>query len=71
MKRACIIFVFFTLLYGGAYPLLIYGIGQLFFHKETTGSLVQNRDGKFIGSLPIGQNFQRPEYFHPRPSAEN
>lgn len=60
--------IFFTLLLGIAYPLLITGICQVAFPRQANGSLVA-QNGMAIGSRLIGQNFSKPEYFQPRPSA--
>ena len=60
--------VFMTVLFGIGYPLAMTGICQLVFPHQANGSLI-TVDGKVIGSELIGQNFSRPEYFHPRPSA--
>jgi potassium-transporting ATPase KdpC subunit len=60
--------LFMTLLLGVVYPLAITGISQVVFPKQANGSLVTVRD-KVIGSEILAQNFTRPEYFHPRPSA--
>lgn len=60
--------VFFTLFTGLAYPLLILGLGKLAFSHQANGSLIES-DGKIIGSELIGQNFDQPSYFWPRPSA--
>ncbi len=60
--------LFFTLLLGVAYPLAVTGICQTVFSHQANGSLI-SADGKLIGSELIGQNFARPEYFQPRPSA--
>jgi K+-transporting ATPase ATPase C chain len=67
-RTTLISLVFFTVLCGLAYPLLITGIGQGVFPRQANGSLVK-RDGEVIGSSLVGQNFSGPEYFHPRPSA--
>ena len=57
-----------TLLTGFVYPGVVTGVCQLLFHEKANGSLV-TRNGQILGSELIGQNFTRPEYFHPRPSA--
>jgi K+-transporting ATPase ATPase C chain len=62
-----------TLAFGFAYPLVVTGLSQLFFHKQANGSLIY-RDGKLAGSALLGQEFTDakgnplPRYFQPRPS---
>src|SRR3984885_6951134 len=67
MKTAILITFVLTILTGILYPLAMTGLAQTLFHKQANGSLIE-RDGKVIGSEIIGQNFTKPEYFHPRPS---
>jgi len=58
----------FTVLTGLVYPGLVTALCQAFFHDKANGSMVEV-DGRLVGSALIGQNFAKPEYFHPRPSA--
>jgi K+-transporting ATPase ATPase C chain len=67
-KPAIIITLLLTALCGVVYPLAITGAARLLFPKQAAGSLIE-RGGKVVGSELIGQNFSKPEYFHPRPSA--
>jgi potassium-transporting ATPase KdpC subunit len=60
--------IFMTIVLGIIYPLAMTGISQVIFPKQSNGSLIKIGD-KVIGSELIGQNFSKPEYFHPRPSA--
>ncbi|TFE69649.1 K(+)-transporting ATPase subunit C [Methylacidiphilum caldifontis] len=60
-----------TLILGGLYPLTIYIIGKILFPYQSEGSLIKDPSGKIVGSALIGQNFESPWYFHPRPSASD
>src|SRR5580698_10684994 len=60
--------LFMTILLGVVYPLAMTGISQVLFPHQANGSLITSGD-KVIGSELIGQNFSKPEYFQPRPSA--
>ena len=61
------ILLFFTILTGIIYPLLISGFAQIFFQAKSNGSLVME-NGKTKGSLLIGQYFGSRGYFSSRPS---
>lgn len=62
------ILLFFTVLTGVVYPLLVTGIVQLAFKDKANGSLII-KDNKVLGSELIGQQFDSTIYFSSRPSA--
>jgi len=61
------IFLFFTILTGAVYPLLVTGIAQVVFPEKANGSLIAEGN-KIIGSELIGQQFDTKKYFMSRPS---
>jgi len=69
LRPAIVLTAFFVVLTGLAFPLVLWGIGQVVFPDQAGGSLVRDASGDVVGSSLIGQAFTRPEYFHPRPSA--
>ncbi len=60
--------VLLTILTGLVYPGIVTGLCQILFRDKANGSLIV-QNGQTIGSSLLGQNFSKPEYFHPRPSA--
>ena len=60
--------VLLTVLTGLIYPGVVTGVCQVLFRSQANGSLV-TQNGQIVGSTLLAQNFTRPEYFHPRPSA--
>jgi potassium-transporting ATPase KdpC subunit len=69
LRANLLLLVLTVLLCSVVYPLVLYGIGQTFFHEKAQGSLVSDVNGKAIGSMLIAQPFTADEYFRPRPSA--
>lgn len=69
IRPALVATLFFTLLLGVGYPLAVTGIAHLAFPAQAAGSLIRDASGQVVGSALIGQNFAKPEYLHPRPSA--
>jgi K+-transporting ATPase ATPase C chain len=63
----------FTVICGIVYPLVMVGIGQVFFSHQANGSLVSYH-GRVVGSSLLCQEFTDakgnplPQYFQPRPS---
>lgn len=71
MKKELILALRFTLVttavFGLLYPLVMTGLGHLFFPKQAAGSLIE-KNGRIVGSRLIGQAFSADKYFHSRPS---
>ena len=58
----------FSVLTGLIYPFMVSGIAALCCEHQAQGSLIRQAD-RLVGSSLIGQPFDDPKYFWPRPSA--
>jgi len=54
---------------GLVYPLVMTGVSKALLRDRANGSMVANDKGQVVGSELLGQSFERPGYFQPRPSA--
>ena len=69
LRSAFCLCIFFTVLCGGIYPVLVTGLAQWIFPQQAQGSLITDKTGAVRGSRLIGQAFSDPKYLWPRPSA--
>ncbi len=68
LKIGIKIFALLLLITGIVYPLIITGVAQVFFKGKANGSIIYI-DNKPLGSKLIGQPFESPNLFWPRPSS--
>lgn len=68
VRTGVVMTVVLTILVGVIYPFFMTGLAQVLFHGQANGSLI-TVNGRVVGSSLIGQNFIKPQYFHPRLSA--
>ena len=68
IRTAIMLTAVLGLLFCGLYPVIVFGIAQVFFNEQANGSLIFH-NGRLAGSKLISQGFSGQSYFHPRPSA--
>ncbi len=69
LRPAILLTLFFVVLFGIGFPVAVWAVGNVAFPSQAHGSLIKDAKGNVVGSSLLGQNFTKPEYFHPRPSA--
>jgi K+-transporting ATPase ATPase C chain len=68
LRPAILLTIVFIVVTGFVYPGIVTAVAKLVFPNQASGSLV-TQNGQVVGSRLIGQQFNKPWYFHPRPSA--
>jgi potassium-transporting ATPase KdpC subunit len=68
LRPAILSVLVLSLVTGAIFPLVLFAIATPFFPYQVRGSLIQ-LGNTIVGSRLIGQDFSRPEWFQPRPSA--
>jgi potassium-transporting ATPase KdpC subunit len=69
LRPAIVCLVLLTLITGVVYPLAITGASALAFPHQRSGSLMTGPNNTPFGSELLGQYFDDPAFFWPRPSA--
>jgi len=69
LRPAILLTLFFVVVTGIAFPLVVWAVAGVAFPSQAGGSLIRDARGSVVGSSLLGQTFTKPEYFHPRPSA--
>jgi len=70
LKTALRVLVVMVIILGIAYPVILVEFGQLTLPFQSGGSIVEF-NGEKIGSKLISQEFDSPQFFHPRPSSDS
>jgi len=68
LRRSVVSLLLMVVITGVAYPFAVTALGRVVFPHRSQGSLIV-RDGAIVGSELIGQSFEDPKHFWPRPSA--
>jgi K+-transporting ATPase ATPase C chain len=68
LRPAILLTFVFIIVTGFVYPGIVTAVARLVFPHQASGSLV-TQNARVVGSRLIGQQFNEPWYFHPRPSA--
>jgi len=71
LRPAIVMTLLFVVFTGFGFPGLMYALGRIPGLKDKADGSLITKNGQVVGSALIAQNFTKPEYFHPRPSANS